>query len=64
MPADIAGDAQTDDERNLEVDIDKPAYGILRRAHAQEAKGDIAEKSEEQQAEQGNVEFDVQRFSL
>ena len=64
MPADIVGNTQPDNEGNGEVDIDEPAHRILLRAHTQVAEGDVAEYCEGQQADQGDVEFNVQKISL
>lgn len=64
MPVDVVGDTQSDDKGDGEVDEDEPACRVSRRAHAQVAQGDIAEKGKEQQAEQGDVDFDVQERCL
>ena len=64
LPAYVVGNTQSDYERHGEVNIDKPTHRILLRAHAKIAKGNVAEDCEGQQADQGYVEFYVQKDSL
>ena len=64
LPADIVGNTQSDNEGNGEVNIDEPTHRIFLRAHTQVAEGDVAENCEGQQADQGDVEFNVQEWCL
>ena len=64
MPTYVVGNPQSENKRHGEVNIDKPPHRILLRAHTQVAEGDVAEYCEGQQADQGDVEFNVQKISL
>ena len=64
LPAYVVGNAQPDNEWDGQMDIHKPAHGVFLCAHPEITQRDVAEDCKSQQADQGDVEFNVQKISL
>ena len=60
VPVDVVGNPQSNDKWDGKVDENKPADGILGGPLAQVAKRNVAQYSEDEHADQSDVDFDVQ----